>query len=107
MNNPLLKYVSHPDKDEVFHSSAFARSQNSGQIGTASSETFAARRTLDQNRQFVKRYGDSQLGSATGQMHAKTYTPAAPTPGQPLTTRPMVSRPPMPKNPGINPGIHR
>lgn len=95
MKNPLLKYVIKPEKDDVFHSSAFAKAQNTGNIGAASSETFTARRSLDQNRQFIKGYGDSRLANN-------------PNPGlraKPLDTN--TPRPPMPKNPGINPGIHR
>ena len=93
MKNPLLKYVINPDKEEVFHSSAFARAQNGGNIGSASSETFANRRRLDQNRQFIRGYGDSNIGNASNPaLRAKTYE-AAPQASAP--------RPPLPKNPGI------
>lgn len=125
MNTPLLKYVNDPDKDEVFHTSAFARAQNGGHLGAASSETFTARRSLDQNRQFVRNYGDSKLATAGNPgLHAKAYDPTAQprfasdarvaanqrfAASRPAAQSPasQMSRPPLPKNPGINPGIHR
>ena len=78
MKNPFLKYINKPEKDEVFHSSAFAKAQNAGNIGAASSETFTARRSLDQNRQFVRGYNDSRLvNTPNPALRAKAYDPTA------------------------------
>lgn len=93
--NPFLKYVMKDNKEDIFHSSAYGKAQNADGMGTASTETFAARRATESNRQFVKSYGDSRIGSASNPAcRAKTYTP-------PKNSTP-IPRPVMPKNPGIS-----
>ena len=76
MNNPFLKYVMKDEKEDIFHSSAYGKSQSGASIGATSSESFATRRTTDQNRQFVQGYGSSRLSSTPiNAQRAKTYTP--------------------------------
>ena len=84
--NPFLKYVMKDNKEDVFHSSAYAKAQNGSIIGAASSESYAVRVNIDKNRQTVRGYGDSELMAGAKKMapRAKTYTPP-------------------PKNPGISP----
>lgn len=78
MDNPFLKYIMKDEKEDIFHSSAYGKSQSGENFGTTSSESFTARRTTDQNRQFVKGYGDSRISNTSVNMqHAKTYTPPA------------------------------
>lgn len=105
MKNPLIKFIKEEDHASIFHSSVHARAQSEGHLGAASSETFRQREALNQNRQYIKQYKESRLATGVNQYcRAKTYEPAAqahPAP-QPPTPRPI-----MPKNPGINPGIHR
>lgn len=117
MGTFVHRITEHDDKSDFFHSSAYAKSQNQTSIGAASSETFAARRQLDNSRRFVGNYQRSQIvSSGNTYERAKTYDPAAARASapqaagqrpQPMASRPAMSRPPMPKNPGINPGIHR
>ena len=100
MNNPFLKYVMKDEKEDIFHSSAYGKAQNGQGIGTASVETFTHRNAINNNRQHVKSYGDSEIINSTkmNAPHAKTYTPPART----KTTPTPVQRPIIPKNPGIS-----
>lgn len=83
MNNPFLKYVMKDEKEDIFHSSAYGKSQSGANLGAASSESFAARRTTDQHRQFVQGYGSSRLSSTPiNAQRAKTYTPPVKNPPQ-------------------------
>lgn len=104
--NPILKYVMKDDKKEdIFHSSAYGVSQNGQGMGVASTESFAARQQINNNRQFVQGFKDSgMVRSMPGAPRAKTYEP-------PKQTTPMVSnrqsqpaRQSMPLN---SPSIHR
>ena len=49
------------DKSKVFHSSGYARSQSGTSFGAASTESFAERRTVDENRKFVQRYNNARI----------------------------------------------
>lgn len=75
--NPFLKYVMKDEKEDVFHSSAYAKAQNGAGIGAASTESFQTRVKIDQNRTKVRGYGDSGImtGVRANGPHAKTYTP--------------------------------
>ena len=75
--NPFLKYVMKDEKEDVFHSSAYAKAQNGGNLGATSSESYQVRVKIDQNRQAVKGYGDSEImtGTRNQGLKAKTYTP--------------------------------
>ena len=73
--NPLFKYVMKENKEDVFHSSAYGKAQNGASMGAASTQSFAERRRIEQNRQVVKGYGHSGLlnqASANGP-RAKVY----------------------------------
>ena len=74
--NPFLKYVMKDQKEDVFHSSAYARAQNGDNLGAASTESYQVRVNLDRNRQVVKGYGDSEImmGTKKNVPHPKTYT---------------------------------
>ena len=125
------KYVmKDEDKSEVFHSSAYGQAQNGASMGSASTESFEARRNQDRNRQFIKGYNDSKvMGSAfSPAARPATVQPGdlptsrvsnAPRPGVAPTSsamsahstmparsaapaRPAMSRPPMRQNPGIH-----
>ena len=90
------KYVmKDEDKSEVFHSSAYGQAQNGASMGSASTESFEARRSQDQNRQFIKGYNDSKvMGSA--------FSPAA----RPATVQPgdlPTSRVSNASRPGVTP----
>ena len=94
MKDLILKYIKKDSKEDIFHSSAYGKAQNSSSMGTASTETFSKRRELDQHRQAVRRYGESRIANnaALNGPHAKPYTP------------PKSSTPPSP-TPGISPSI--
>ena len=78
-SNPLLKRLMNPEKGEVFHSSAFAKVQGSEGIGAASSEGFEARMNREEDRTFVRGYGDSEIANMGRRFapKAKQYEPSA------------------------------
>jgi len=75
--NPFLKYVMKDKKEDVFHSSAYAKAQNGSALGAASTESYQVRVNVYQNRSKVRGYGDSELmrGARMNGPKAKTYTP--------------------------------
>lgn len=77
MSDLILKYIKKDDKEDIFHSSPYGRAQNESSMGVASTETFSDRRKIDQRRQVVKKYGDSQIANSMimNGPHAKPYTP--------------------------------
>ena len=77
MNNPFLKRIMKTNSEEVMHSSVYAKAQNSGAMGAASTESFAARMKMENHRQNIRGYGDSRVVSdaRNGLPKAKTYNP--------------------------------
>ncbi len=73
--NPFLKYVMKAEKGEVFHSSAYGKAQNGAAMGVASTESFAKRKMMEQNRQRVRGYRDAEVVSQAraGAPRARTY----------------------------------
>lgn len=64
---------------DVMHSSGYAGAQNAGNFGAASTESFAQRRSVEEQRKFVRGYRNSRIiGGATNGVRAKTYTPPPP-----------------------------
>ena len=98
--NPFLdRLMKINDKGDIFHSSAYGKAQNGGSMGAASTESFATRRQIEQNRTVIKGYGSSSVArSVIGNgPRAKTYMPPAKN-NVGLGPRPMAG----PKNPGIS-----
>lgn len=83
--NPFLKYLIKDEKQDVLHSSGYAKAQNGASMGASSSESFAARVKIDQDRQRVRRYNDSRLvaGARMNAPRAKTYEPPKKEPSNP------------------------
>jgi len=80
--NPFLKYVMKDKKEDVFHSSAYAKAQNGASFGAASTESYKVRVNINQNRTMVGDYSKSKIGARTVNRapKAQTYTPPAKTP---------------------------
>lgn len=99
-NNPFLKRLMKAKMEDVAHSSAYAKAQNPGVMGSASAESFGARMMMEQNRKNVRGYGDSRVVSdmRAGAPRAKTFEGAAGAGG--TNTKPVT--PPIRKNPGIS-----
>lgn len=98
-------------KEDVFHSSAYAKAQNGGSLGAASTESYQVRVNINQNRSRVKGYGDSELmmGAHNAGLKAKAYTPPVNGAGgsgasaASASARAASARAAMPtKNPGIS-----
>lgn len=73
--NPFLKYIMKDKKEDVFHSSAYAKAQNGTGFGATSSESFKVRVNINQHRQAVRGYSESKLMTegVHGGPKAKTY----------------------------------
>lgn len=69
--NPLLGRLMKDRIEDVAHTSVYAQAQNADRMGAASSQSFAARREIDQNRQNVKVYKDSEVATGVGKGLAK------------------------------------
>ena len=75
----LLKRVMRTQTTDVMHTSGYARVQNAGSFGSASTESFTDRRSIEEQRKFVRGYHNSKIiGGAVGAPRAKTYTPPPP-----------------------------
>ena len=70
-DNPLLVQLMKDKLGDVVHSSAYAQAQNADRIGADSSQSFTARREIDQNRQNIKVYKDSEVIAEVGKGLAK------------------------------------
>ena len=66
IEGPLLKRIMKDKKEDVIHSSAYAEAQNQGGIGSSSMQTFEQRKAIDQNRNLVRKYGDSKIATEVG-----------------------------------------
>ena len=61
-NNPkIVKRMINGERAGIFHSSAYGRAQSGSTMGAASSESFAERRKVDENRQNIRKYSDSMV----------------------------------------------
>lgn len=92
--NPFLKYVIKDEKEDIVHSSAYAKVQNGGAMGASSAQSFAERQRIEQNRQVVRGYNSSRIvsGAMSGGPRAKAYTPpagAGASGARPIGARPM------------------
>ena len=80
-NNKIARNftIKADQRNDFFHSSGYGATQNSGNIGTASSGlSMAERKALEEKRQFVQKYGNSKLvGSTLNLRHSQSYDPAS------------------------------
>ena len=83
MQNPFIKYVSRERKEDIFHSSAYGKAQNGGNIGAASTESFADRRKIENNRQIIRKYNDARVVSQAMMSGPKARTYEPPVKNQP------------------------
>lgn len=63
-NKLLLKYAMKDDKkEEIFHSSGYARAQAGANFGAAGGggETFSARKNIDADRKYIQGYKNSRI----------------------------------------------
>ncbi|MBR3172835.1 hypothetical protein IKF21_02930 [Candidatus Saccharibacteria bacterium] len=64
--NPFLDRLMKEESKDVVHSSAYAQAQNAEGIGAASTQSFATRRAIEQNRKMVRGYRDSKVVNEVG-----------------------------------------
>lgn len=62
------------DKQNIFHSSGYARAAHGNQIGASSMQSFGQRYQLDRNRRIVQRYHDSLVARGNGEVIRKLTT---------------------------------
>ncbi|MDO4612383.1 MAG: hypothetical protein Q4B29_02925 [Candidatus Saccharibacteria bacterium] len=77
MNNPFLKYVMKEKKEDIFHSSAYAKAQSGGGMGAVSAQSFRERQKIENNRQNIGGYDRSGIMGTAAQNspRPKTFTP--------------------------------
>ena len=80
-NNKIARNftIKADQRNDFFHSSGYGATQNSGNIGTASSGlSMSERKALEEKRQFVQKYGNSKLvGSTLNLRHSQAYDPTS------------------------------
>lgn len=70
--------VKHTDRQDFMHSSGYAKTQNGGSFGAASTESFAVRQSIEEQRKFIKGYRNSRImNDFYGVQRAKTVRPEA------------------------------
>lgn len=74
MDNPFLKRLMKEKSQDVIHSSAYGEAQNSGKMGVASAQSFAARQAIEQSRSQVRGYRDSKIVTEEGNRVARAAT---------------------------------
>ena len=74
--NPFLKYLIKEKKEDILHTSAYAKVQNGEGFGASSSQSFEDRQKIEANRQIVRGYNDSKLmqQARVSAPRAATYT---------------------------------
>lgn len=102
--NPFLKYLIKDKKEDIFHTSGYAKAQNGSNMGAASTESYQVRVNVNQHRQMVRGYKESEImmGTRNKEIKAKAWTPpVAPAVGEGKVAA--GARPPMSiKKPGIS-----
>ena len=74
--NPFLKYLIKEKKEDILHTSAYAKVQNGDAFGASSTQSFEERKKVEANRQIVRGYNDSKLmqQARVSAPRAATYT---------------------------------
>lgn len=73
-NNPLLGRLINEEKQDIVHSSAYGKAQSAENIGTASAESFVARKAMEASRQAIQKYKDSEVvGGAFNNSGVKSW----------------------------------
>lgn len=74
----LIKRVMKTKTRDVLHTSVHAEAQNAGNFGAAGVVSFGQRRSIEEQRKFVRGYKNSRIVSGAGVVaRAKVYTPPA------------------------------
>ncbi len=74
LNGKIIQRVTGVTSADVAHSSGYANAQNAGSFGAASTESFAERREIDENRSVVQGYRQAQVAQRKNFMpKARTY----------------------------------
>lgn len=60
----MLNKFSGNDANKPFHSHTFADAASGSSMGSTNAQSFGQRRQADQNRQMIRRYGESSVASA-------------------------------------------
>lgn len=72
MRSEILKrFVFKDKKEDILHSSGYAKAQNRVGMGASSTESFEERRKIDLNRKIVKGYNDSKMINDMGRQTAR------------------------------------
>ena len=74
LNGKIIQRVTGVKSSDVMHSSGYARTQNAGNFGSATTETFAERQEVEKNRELIQGYKHAQVAQRKNLMpKARTY----------------------------------
>lgn len=59
----LIQRITKVKSSDVIHTSGYARAQNGDNIGAGSTQSFAERQAIEDRRQYIRSYRDSQLAA--------------------------------------------
>ena len=68
----VSKFLIRDKKEDVFHSSGYAKMQAGSGMGASSAESFAHRLKMERNRKMVRKYGDSRIVNDFGKEAIRT-----------------------------------
>ena len=73
----MMKYLVRDKKEDIVHSSGYAKTQNGASMGATSTESFERRMMVEKNRTRVAKYNNSRIVAQTfaAMPKAKPYTP--------------------------------
>ena len=73
----MMKYLVRDNKEDIVHSSGYAKTQNGASMGATSTESFERRMLIEKNRTRVAKYNNSRIVAQTfaSRPKAKPYTP--------------------------------
>ncbi len=74
LNGKIIQRVTGVKSSDVMHSSGYARTQNAGNFGAATTESFADRQETEKNRELIQGYKHAQVAQRKNLMpKARTY----------------------------------
>lgn len=74
LNGKIIQRVTGVKSSDVMHSSGYANTQNAGNFGAASTESFSERLEIEKNREIVQSYNRAKVAQRANMMpKARTY----------------------------------
>ena len=68
-----INKFTHNTPEKPFHSHTFAEAASGSSMGSTSAQSFGQRHRIDQNRQVVRRYGESSVANSSVPLREELY----------------------------------